>query len=196
MPLMDDTLQPGRVTAKAYFAMAECGILAPDDRVELLAGLIVAMSPHSPGHDATIDRINRALQRALGPEVLIRIQSSFPVSDSSVPEPDISVVPGAPEDYFEAHPTRAHLIVEVAHSSVPQDRLTKAPIYARAGVPTYWLVNLRDRCVEVFRDPEDGKYRSVERLTGSQLCSIDELPSARLTAEDLLPPRGVVVAEV
>jgi Uma2 family endonuclease len=183
----------GQYSAERYFELAECGIIAPDDHVELLEGLIVAMAPQSPPHCATITRVQQALQGKLGLDVVVRVQMSFLAGPRSVPEPDIAVVPGRAEDYFDKHPSRAHLIVEVAQSSVIQDRITKAAIYARAGIPCYWIVNVRDRCVEVFRGPDRWKaeYASVVSATGTQLLTIDAYPEVTFEAAELLPPAPV-----
>jgi Uma2 family endonuclease len=197
MEAMDEhARESGHVTAKQYYAMAECGIVSPDDRVELLDGLIVAMAPQSPRHAATVSRVHEILMRNLGPGVYVRAQSSLPMDDQCVPEPDVAVFPGTHADYFDEHPNETHLVVEVADSSVLQDRITKATIYARKGIPCYWLVNLRDHCVEVFRKPDRWKsaYTSVERRTGSQVCLIDAFPNTPFEAADLLPPRGVQLA--
>jgi Uma2 family endonuclease len=191
MDAMDQPVsEDGHLTAKQYFAMAECGIISPDERVELLDGLIVAMPPQSPWHAATISRIEQALRKKLGPEVYVRIQTTFPLDENSVPEPDLAVVPGNYEDYYLEHPTDAHLFIEVAHTSVLQDRITKAAIYARRGIPCYWLINLRDRCVEVFREPDRWKssYTSVVRFTGSGTFGIDAFPGIEFEADELLPP--------
>lgn len=182
--------EPGRCSVQRYLELTECGVLSPDDRVELLEGLIVSMAPQSPPHAATVHRVEHALLRKLGPEIVVRTQMVFLAGDKSVPEPDIAVVPGTADDYFRRHPSRAHLIVEVAQSSLIQDRITKASIYARAGVPCYWVVNLVDRCVEVFREPDRWKaeYSSVVRATGSQRLVIDAFPAVAFDVAELLPP--------
>lgn len=187
-------VQAGRFSVERYLEMAECGIISEDDRVELLGGLIVAMTPPTPLHDSAVTRVHYALQRMLGSQVLVRVQCSFVAGHDSAPQPDIAVVPGGPDDYWDEHPSRAHLLVEVASSSVLQDRLTKAAIYARAGVPCYWLVNLRDRCVEAFREPDRfaGRYASVSRATGSDTLTIDAFPGATVEASELLPPRAAL----
>lgn len=182
--------ETGRISVDRYFEMAECGILSPDDRVELLDGLIVAMAPPTPPHDSIISHVQYALLRRLGLDVTVRVQSTFVVGDHSAPQPDLAVVPGDPRTYLSRHPTRAHLIVEVAHSSIIQDRLTKAPIYARAGIPCYWIVNLRDHCIETFQAPDRWKarYDIVATATGSDLLEIDAFPGVTFSAEELLPP--------
>lgn len=173
--------------------MAECGILAPDDRVELLEGLIVAMAPQSPSHASAVYQVQGVLTSRLPSGVVVRSQASFLAGTSSVPEPDIAVVPGRADDYWRRHPSEAHLIIEVALSSLVQDRLTKAAIYAAAGIPCYWLVNLRDSCVEVFGSPipQQGRYGSATRATGSDVLVIDAFASVRFEARELLPPPGI-----
>jgi len=179
----------GHYTVEQYYALADCGVLAPDDRVELLDGLIVSMPPRSDEHDAIIHVVLYSLLEKLGLEVGVRVQAPFVVGGTSVPQPDLAIVPGKARDYLLAAPTKAHLVVEVSKSSLPQDRLTKSAIYARAGVPCYWIVNLRDRCVEVYREPDRWKseYRSVTHATGSNILVIDEFPDVRFEAADFLP---------
>ena len=190
---MNDTAASlGHYTVDRYYALAECGVLAPDDRVELLDGIIVAMAPRSDGHDDTVHVVLYALLGKLGLGVATRVQSPFMAGGASVPQPDVAVIPGKAGDYFRSAPTKAHLIVEVSQSSLAQDRLTKSAIYARAGVPCYWIVNLRDFCVEVYRDPDRFKseYRSVTRATGSDILTIDEFPGVTFEAAEFLPPSG------
>ena len=188
---MNDTAASlGHYTVDRYYALAECGILAADDRVELLDGLIVAMPPPSPRHDFALELVQSVLQRRLGLDVRTRVQSSFVAGSDSVPQPDLMVLPGRLDAFDHALPTRALLVVEVALSSLPQDRLTKSIIYARAGVPCYWIVNLRDFRVEVYRDPDRFKseYRSVTRATGTDILTINEFPGVTFEAAEFLPP--------
>ena len=107
----------------------------------------------------------------------------------SLPEPDLAVVPGTPSDYETTHPRTALLIVEVATSSLPQDRLTKAPIYAAAAVPEYWIVNLRDDRLEIFRDPWPKRRRYATTALARRGDKVDlvALPGARVRVSDLLP---------
>ncbi len=188
--MSDINSQSGHYDVEQYLALAECGLIAPDDHIELLEGLIVAMAPPSPPHDFGVARVQYLLQRRLGLDVFVRVQMSFVAGADSVPQPDLAIVPGTPEHYARRHPTKAHLIVEVAHSSLPQDRLTKAAIYARACIPCYWIVNLRDHCIEVFREPDPWKrcYEVVTRATGSQTLTIDAFPGVTFEADELLPP--------
>ncbi|TMA32903.1 MAG: Uma2 family endonuclease, partial [Deltaproteobacteria bacterium] len=132
-----------RFTKERYFRLVTEGVLEPDDRVELLEGVVVAMA-QSPGHAVAGDLVAEALRRAVGPRAAVRVQRPFVAGRRSVPEPDVAIVPGRVRDYAKSHPTTALLIVEVAEWSLAQDRITKAAIYAGAGIPEYWIVNLRD----------------------------------------------------
>ena len=100
------------------------------------------------------------------------------------------MLPGAPSSYVRRHPGSAHLLVEISASTLVHDRLTKASIYARAGVPCYWIVNLHDRCIEEYREPDRWKssYAVVERKTGSETLAINAFPGVVFTVDELLPP--------
>lgn len=176
-------------TATRYFALVGEGLLAPDERVELLEGIIVSMPPHLPSHANGVRIADRALRRAFGPEVVVSAQLPFVAGASSVPEPDFAILPGHLEDYATEHPTRALLVVEIAESSLAQDRLTKSRIYAKAGVPDYWIVNLRDEVVEWYSDPdrESRLYRSKGTAVGTDRLRVTAFPDAILVAADLLP---------
>src|SRR5262245_11638743 len=123
-----------RYSVEQYFDLVTQGVLQPDDRVELLEGIIVAEPPMDPPHASGITRVDKALRRTCGDRSVIRAQQPFIVGGYSVPEPDVAVVPGTEADYDRQHPTHALLVVEVSASSLPQDRLTKSRIYAAAQV--------------------------------------------------------------
>src|SRR5438034_526801 len=131
-----------RFSVAEYEELTRLGILTEYDTVELLEGWIVPKTPKYPPHDGTIDLLNVLLMRLLPLGWYPRVQNSV-VTDDSVPEPDVVVVRGSPGDYRDRHPTGADigLVIEVAESSVSRDR-RKAKIYARAGIPHYWIVNL------------------------------------------------------
>ncbi len=180
-----------RYTAARYFALVDEGVLGPDDRVELLEGVIVAMSPHNPPHASAVRRVSKALDRAVGDRAVVSVQLPLVVSDESVPEPDVAVGAGRESDYDAVHPTTALLVVEVADSSLLGDRLTKGPIYAAAGIAEYWILNLRDDVIEVFRDPdrETGRYRDVRTLGRDGRLSMLAFSDANIAVDDLLPRR-------
>ena len=181
-----------RYTAERYLALVEAGVLGPDDRVELLEGVIVAMTPQNPPHAAAIGRVDDALRAAIGSRAVVSVQVPLIVGGYSVPEPDVAVLPGKRSDYDTAHPTTALLVVEVADTSLLQDRLTKAAIYAAADIREYWLVNLRDDCVEVFRAPEPIASRYATTLVAKRgdHLEITALSGAGVAVSDLLPGRA------
>jgi len=187
---MSMTEQPERgYSVASYFGLVSCGELAEDDRVELLDGVIVAEPPQDSAHASAVVRLDLVVRAAVAHRGVIRAQMPFIAGGFSAPEPDLAVVPGTVSDYDTRHPTAALLIVEVAGASLPQDRLSKQRIYAAAGCPDYWIVNLRDRCVEVYRQPDAiacayGSRRI--RFAGDEIDLV-AFAGARVRVADLLP---------
>jgi hypothetical protein len=137
-----------------YQRMIEAGILTPDDKVELLENYVVLKMPRNPRHDSTLQRMLRPLLRAVPAGWHLRIQSAVALTDSQ-PEPDFALVRGSAADYETRHPGPADvgLVIEVADSSLLRDQRDKTRIYARGGIPCYWIVNLVDRRIEVYTQP-------------------------------------------
>ncbi len=129
--------------------------------VELLGGVLVACEPQGSYHFTTIALAAHALEQALGPGWTVRQQAPITLDDESEPEPDLAVVRGEPIDFLDAHPARPALVVEVADTSLELDRGLKGALYARAGLPEYWIINVRDRCLEVHRTPGPDPSRSL-----------------------------------
>jgi Uma2 family endonuclease len=151
-----------------YDRLVELGAFA-DERIELLEGALVEMSPIGPPHSSAVQKLTELLVPALLGRASVRIQQPFAALDTSEPEPDVAVV--ARGDYDEEHPGRAHLIIEVAESSLERDRDLKRRIYAAAGVSEYWIVNLPGRCIEVHRDAAGGDYRTVTTVAHGESLS-------------------------
>ena len=177
-----------------YEQMVERGLLDSDDKVELLDGLLVVKEPQSALHSAATVACHRALQRAFGPRRHIRIGSPVALDDMSEPEPDLAVVPGAPWDYKQAHPAKPVLMVEVSLSSRAKDRLWKGGLYARARLADYWVVNLVDEALEVYRQPRRApshrygwRYASVQVLKRGATISPLAAPGRRIRVAHLLP---------
>jgi Uma2 family endonuclease len=143
-----------RMTVDEYLKLVEIGFLTEDDDVELLEGWIAPKMPRNPPHDSGIERTEDSLRVVLPPGWRIRIQMAI-ITDDSVPEPDLAVVKGPAGRYDERHPTVDDLamLAEVANWSFGWDRTKKLLVYARAGVPIYWIVNTKNRQVEVYTDP-------------------------------------------
>ena len=188
-PMVQAAPVESRYTTEAYFDLVAAGIMRPDDRVELLEGVIVAKAPHNPRRASATRRVSNALNSAIGHRAVISVQLPLIVGTHSVPEPDVAVIPGQASDYDAAHPTTALLVVEVADTSLVEDRLTKAPIYAAAGIPEYWLVNLRDDCVEVFRAPDPAARRYTGKRVAHRGDRLDlvAIAEAGVAVADILP---------
>jgi Uma2 family endonuclease len=177
-------------TRADYHRMAGQGLLAPDARTELLAGRVFELSPQTSWHAATVHLVAEALRPGLRGSSL-RIQSPLALDEWSEPEPDLAVVAGGPRDYLAEHPRTALLVVEVAHSSLRYDRERKLPLYAQAGLPETWLLGLRGRCLDVYRNPESGRYRTQLRLRPGDSVSPLCAPALSIAVADLLlEPRG------
>lgn len=175
----------------AYFRLVDDGVLGADERVELLDGVIVAEPPMDPPHATGITLVARSLQKAVGERATVRIQSPLIAGPNSAPEPDVAIVAGSPSDYLAQHPCSALLVVEVSASSLPQDRLSKSRIYAGAAVTEYWILNLRDDCIEVFRTPDAARRVYGERAIAQRgdRLQVVALPDVSVAVDDLLPPR-------
>lgn len=177
---------PGRRwTPEEYDALVRSGILAEDERVELLQGVLVPMTPPGPAHTNLIARLTMALAVAAQGKALLSPQSPLDCGDSR-PQPDLAVLPLS-EDREDRLPRKALLVVEVADSSLARDRL-KSAIYARAGIPEYWLVDVAARTVEVHTEPtarREARYRTVHLLGVEDSLTTPALPKLKLSLATL-----------
>ena len=178
------------VDVETYLSLVRSGAIAEDDRVELLDGLVVSEPPQEPEHAACSGIIAAALRAAVGTSAAVREQSPLVLGAFSSPEPDVAVVEGKLADYCDHHPTGALLVVEVAKSSLAKDRISKSRIYAAAGIPEYWVVNLRSRQVEIFREPHAEKSLYASRSVAERGASIElvALAPTKVSVAELLPP--------
>ena len=181
------------MTRVRYDRLVDAGIFGPEDRVELLDGLLIAREPQGRRHAAVVVLVRSALEKAFGRAYHVREEKPIALDDQSEPEPDVVVVPGAPRDYLDAHPSRPVLLVEVAETSLAIDRLRKGSLYARAGVADYWVVNLIEEVLEVYREPvlapsaSDWKYDSIRLLRRNAIITPLAAPRARVRVAALLP---------
>lgn len=142
-----------RWTRVEYDRLIDAGVFQPGEPVELLGGLLVVAEPQGDAHFTAIRLAEDALRATFGSGREVRAQGPIALDAESEPEPDVAVVPGTVRDYRAGHPTHAVLVVEVAESSLRRDREDKGGLYARAGIADYWIVNLVDRVLEVYREP-------------------------------------------
>ncbi len=158
-----------------------------DERVELLQGVLVEMTPPGPSHASVVDRLTAVLVVAVRDRGIVRVQNPLALSDDSEPEPDVAIVP--PGDYSEEHPSRALLVTEVAEASLNKDRNVKRRLYARAGVPEYWIVNLVDNVVEVHTDPLDDDYARTRRFQHGERIQVECFGDIEVQVTGILPSR-------
>jgi Uma2 family endonuclease len=188
------TLATRRWTRAEYDRLIELGFLPPGERLELLDGQLAVREPQSERHASAIRRVVRALRPVLGDEWQIDAQLPIALDEMSEPEPDVSIVPRADDDYATAHPMRPLLVIEVADSSYRIDHGYKSALYARAGIRESWLVDLVCERLEMHRDPGrvpgsplGARYGSVTLAERSATVAPLFAPAVRLQVSDFLP---------
>jgi Uma2 family endonuclease len=176
-----------RFTRAEYYRMAEVGILRPHDRVELIKGEIVEMTPAGRRHKAFVLNLSQLLFGRLAGRALVNVQSGIVLSDDSEPEPDIAVLRRRELPYKEreAHSEDVLLLIEVADRSLAYDRSTKRRLYTEARIPEYWVVDCEAEAVEVHRDPGPEAYRDVRRLTGPATLALLAFPDLTVTTAEI-----------
>jgi Uma2 family endonuclease len=174
-------------TREEYHRMAEVGILKPTDRVELIRGEIVEMSPIGRRHVAFVNNLTQLLVTRLAGRAIVSVQNPVVLTDDTEPQPDLAVIRRRSIPYKEAEITSEDvlLLIEVAESSLPYDRSTKLRVYAEAGVPEYWVVDVAAESVEVHRAPAAGQYRDVSGVVGAASLSLLAFPDVALALPEI-----------
>jgi Uma2 family endonuclease len=192
-------VEPGPVATRRwtrveYARLLECGLVHEDDPIELIEGCLVVKEPQHAPHATACRLVARALDQAFAGDWDVRSGLPLALDTESEPEPDVSVVAGGPRDYLADHPARPVLVVEVSSSSLAFDRRHKASLYARAGIAEYWIVNLAERCLEVYRDPvppagptDTWRYGGAAVLRAGEAVTPLAAPAAGIPVADLLP---------
>ena len=188
MPIEGDEIELRPLRREEYYRLGELGYF-DNERVELLDGVIIKMSPMSPPHGWLGALLNELLVKAIPPHLIVRCQSSFALSDVSEPEPDLAVVDrqkflkaGRPWD----HPSHAQLIVELAATSLKKDLGLKARLYAKGGVADYWVVDLDKLEIIVHREPSGSSFKSVQRFDRCARVQALFVPEVSVCLEDLV----------
>jgi Uma2 family endonuclease len=181
-------------TRAEYIAIAEAGIFTTDEHTELIEGEILRMSPQNRPHITAVTLTKDVLYRIFDENYTIQVQGPLAVNDISEPEPDVAVLTGSPRDYRESHPKTALLIVEVSDSTLAYDRSQKTSLYAKAGIKDYWILNLVQRRLEVYRQPvempeEPFGYGYAAMTIYFPTDSVASLaaPESEVAVADLLP---------
>jgi Uma2 family endonuclease len=176
-------------TVQEYHQMAEAGIFHPEERVELIAGQIIRMSAKGTAHTAAFRRTAKILRNLLANQAEVYTQDPIQLDDFSEPEPDIAVVRIDPLDYADHHPTpsEVYLIIEVADSSFKYERQTKGKAYAKSGIADYWVLDVNERKLHVFREPTPEGYQSEVILSEEASLSPLQFPTFVIALQDMLP---------
>jgi Uma2 family endonuclease len=175
---------PRRLTVEEYHRMIEAGILDEDERLELLEGVIVAMSPQKDRHAWPVEFLTRVLVEALGDAYRVRAQLPLTLDANNEPEPDLAVV-RAGRRVKGRHPTTAALVIEVADDSLRRDRGVKAALYARHRIREYWIVDLQGETVEVLSRPRAGGYGQRRTVSTRGVLVSETLPQVSVRVRDL-----------
>lgn len=178
-----------KLTVTDYHRMAQVGILAKDMRVELIEGEIIDMAPIGSRHGSVVDRLTRLLHRAtVADQAIVRVQGSIRLSRHTEPQPDIALLKYR-DDFYEnniPNATDVLLLIEVAESTVAYDRDIKAPLYARAGIPEYWLFDLEQRRIVFHSEPVDGEYRQADAAAAPAVTPIRALKNVSIDLSGLV----------
>jgi len=176
-------------TVRDYHQMVNAGILCEDDRVELIHGEVVRMSPIGTRHNAAVRRATHALVKIVDDRAIVSVQGSIQLGEYDEPQPDIVLL--RPRDDFyasrHANPPDTLLIVEMADSSLEYDQTVKMSLYAKTGVPEYWIANLQNDCLIVYQDPHENTYRVIRELRRGDAIAPQRLQECRIPIDALLP---------
>ena len=180
-------------TRDEYYKMAEAGLF-DGKHVELIEGQVIEMSPMGSPHITAVTLVGDVLRQVFMVGYFVRVQGPLDCGELSEPEPDVAVIVGNVRDYTDAHPTTAALVVEVADTSLAYDRTTKASLYAKAGTADYWIVNLIERRLEVYRHPTIDAaqpygfgYAEITVFTATDNVAPLAMPQALIAVAEVLP---------
>lgn len=177
-----------RFTAEEYHRMARAGVFSEDDRVELIEGEIIEMTPIGARHAACVRRLDHLFTSRLGQQVTVSVQNPLHLGPHSEPQPDLALLRPRLDFYAQAHPgpADAWLVVEVADTSADFDRTVKIPLYARAGISTVWLIDLSTESIDVHSDPTPEGFRSVQRVQRGQTIPLQAFPDISVPVDTIL----------
>lgn len=175
-------------SVEEYERMGRAGVFGGDARLELLEGEIYEISPIGSPHAACVDFLSSLLNRLFGDKFIVRVQNPVRLDDFSEPQPGIALLHWRDDFYRSAHPTPAdvRLIIEVADSTVETDRSYKMPLYAKAGIPEAWIINLQDETIELYAEPVGGLYQSTKTFKRGEEAQAHTMADLRVEVADIL----------
>lgn len=186
------TLTKRQFTATEFRSMHETGIFRYDERLELLDGEVYEAAAAGSKHVACVNRLTHVLMGALGDRVMVSVQNSMDLSELSVPEPDLALIKRRADFYDDALPGPGDVLslIEVSDTTYSFDRSVKLRLYADAGIPEYWIVNVRKRSVDIHRRPDGPEFREFERLFDGEQLTLAAIPDLSLPVSGLFAPLG------
>lgn len=175
-------------TVEEYHRMAEVGILTEDDRVELIEGEIVQMSPIGRRHAACVNRLIRLFSQRFGEQAIITSQNPVELSDRSELQPDIALLQPRSDFYEAGHPQPKDifLIVEVADTTIETDRHVKIPLYAGSGISEVWLIDIHEQLIEIYRQPTAAGYQDMQKCRRGQRIAPQAFSEIQLAVDEVL----------
>jgi Uma2 family endonuclease len=185
--LVTDPIQTHQWTRRQYEKMVQAGVLTDEDRVELLNGSIVSMSPQNSQHATAVTLCRRALETTCEKDHFVRTQAPLALGTHSEPEPDLALILGSANDFWNEHPTQAALVVEVADTSLQKDREHKRRLYAGHEIPEYWILNLEALHVEVYQSPTEDEYGKKKTYDTGDDLQPSAVSCSSLSVSQLLP---------
>jgi len=177
-----------RFTVDDYYRMGEAGILTSTDRVELIEGEIIEMSPIGDRHAMSVNRATMIFARGLGDRVVVSVQNAAHMDRYNEPQPDVVLIRPREGFYGKGHPNPEDvvLLIEVSDTTLRFDRNVKLPVYARNSIREVWIVDLKSDVVHVFREPKGSTYVSIETKTRNESISTQAFPDFSISVDDLL----------
>ena len=175
-------------TVEEYTTMTRAGVFDEDDRVELIEGELIEMSPIGATHAGSLNRLLFLFTQSVKGQAIVSVQNPIRLDEHSEPQPDLVVAKYRADFYKQAHPTPGDvlLVVEVSDTTLELDQRIKVPLYARANIAEAWIVNLVDLCVEVYRQPVEGNYREKRIAKAGEWLTLEALPELRLSVREVL----------
>ncbi|MCD6255854.1 MAG: Uma2 family endonuclease [Deltaproteobacteria bacterium] len=180
--------QKYRFSVSDYYKLVEVGILSEDDRVELINGEIIEMTPVGAKHASCINKLAFLFNLKLQGKALVSVQNPLHIDEYNEPQPDIMLLRYKENFYSDRHPIPqdVFLLIEVAESSIDYDRKVKLPLYVKAGISEVWIINLNENCIEIYRDPSKDEYQTQIKLKGEQRFSPISFPKVTLSVTEII----------
>ncbi len=183
----DSWIKRRQITVDEYYRMGEVGLIAPDERVELIEGEIIDMAPIGSDHAGLVNRLTRLLAKAVMDKAILSVQNPVRLNNRSEPEPDFAILKFRADDYRKQHPTPADtlLIIEVSNISERFDREIKLPLYSNHGIPEIWIISIEHKTLSIYHSPSGDRYQHEQTSGTPGLVALTALPEVSVDLNSL-----------